>query len=91
MKQPYGIPYRCLLPLKTKNVMIAGRSASFSNIAASSCRLSRTMMQLGEATGVAAAIAVADNTDLRNVDAALIRQTMHQMIDLCPDPVFVED
>ncbi|MDA3923865.1 MAG: FAD-dependent oxidoreductase [Kiritimatiellae bacterium] len=88
MKQPYGIPYRCLLPLKTKNVMIAGRAASFSNIAASSCRLSRTMMQLGEAAGVASAISVADGSELRKVDAAVIRQTMQQMIDLCPAPVF---
>ena len=81
VEQPYGIPYRCLLPLKTKNLMIAGRAASFSALAASSCRLSRTMMQLGEAAGVAAYIATRDNISLREVDASEIRRLMHEHID----------
>ncbi len=88
MKQPYGIPYRCLLPLKTRNVMIVGRGASFSSIAASSCRLSRTMMQLGEAAGVAASLALEKNTPLRKVDAAEIRRVMQTKIDQAPAPVF---
>ena len=78
---PYGIPYRCLLPLRNKNLMIAGRAASFSALGASSCRLSRTMMQLGEAAGVAAFIACRDNISLREVDAAEIRRVMHEQID----------
>ncbi len=88
VKQPYGIPYRCLLPLNTKNVLIAGRGASFSSIAASSCRLSRTMMQLGEAAGVAASLAVKNNVALREVDAAEIRQVMQSQIDQAPAPIF---
>ena len=84
LKEEYGIPYRCLLPVKTENVLIAGRAASFSAIAASSCRLSRTMMQLGEAAGVAAHLAVTRGISLRNVDAAEIRQMMHDRIDGCP-------
>ncbi|QYY35657.1 FAD-dependent oxidoreductase [Ruficoccus sp. ZRK36] len=54
---PYGIPYRCLLPQEFDNMLVACRGASFSAIAASSCRLSRTMMQLGQAAGTAAALA----------------------------------
>jgi len=88
MKQPYGIPYRCLLPLRTKNVLIAGRAASFSSIAASSCRLSRTMMQLGEAAGVAASLAVKNNSSVRDVDAWDIRHVMQTQIDQAPAPVF---
>ena len=57
VKEPYGIPYRCLLPRGVNNLMVACRGASFSSIAASSCRLSRTMMQLGQAAGTAAFIA----------------------------------
>lgn len=52
---PYGIPLRCLLPTGTNNLLVAGRIAGFSCLAASSCRLSRTMMLLGEAAGRAAA------------------------------------
>ena len=60
LTQPYGIPFRCLLPQEFDNLAVACRGASFSSVAASSCRLSRTMMQLGQAAGTAAAIAVRD-------------------------------
>jgi uncharacterized protein YdhG (YjbR/CyaY superfamily) len=58
LAQPYGVPFRCLLPKEFDNVAVACRGASFSSVAASSCRLSRTMMQLGQAAGTAAALAV---------------------------------
>ncbi|HOR98565.1 MAG TPA: FAD-dependent oxidoreductase, partial [Kiritimatiellia bacterium] len=77
----YGIPYRCLLPLKTTNVLIAGRAASFSAIAASSCRLSRTMMQLGQAAGTAAHLSCSGNIPLREVQASEIRRVMAEHID----------
>lgn len=54
---PYGVPYRCLLPVELDNLVVACRGASFSAIAASSCRLSRTMLQLGQAAGNAVALA----------------------------------
>ncbi len=57
LNEPYGIPFRCLLPVGIDNLAIACRGASFSSVAASSCRLSRTMMQLGQAAGTAAALA----------------------------------
>ena len=82
LKGPYGIPFRCLLPLGTSNVMVTGRAASFSAIAASSCRLSRTMMQLGEAAGVAAHLAVKSGAPLRALDASEIRAVMAGKIDL---------
>lgn len=69
----YGVPYRCLLPRNTENVLIACRGASFSHIAASSCRLSRTMITLGQAAGVAAAMAVAEKAPLRSVDTKALR------------------
>jgi hypothetical protein len=86
LKGPYGIPYRCLLPLGTENVLVAGRAASFSAIAASSCRLSRTMMQLGQAAGTAAHLACAQGKPLRQVSADDIRRAMHEKIDRHPTP-----
>lgn len=53
----YGIPYRCLIPKGMHNLLVACRAAGFSSLAASSCRLSRTMMQLGQAAGTAVALA----------------------------------
>ena len=55
LEQPYGIPLRSLKPIGVGNLYVAGRIAGFDRDAASSCRLSRTMMKLGEAAGAAAA------------------------------------
>lgn len=63
----YGIPYRCLIPKGWYNVLVAGRCAGFSHIAASSCRLSRTMLALGRAAGLAAAEAAGQGRDVRLV------------------------
>ena len=57
VREPYGVPYRCLVPRGLGNVLVACRGAGFSSLAASSCRLSRTVMQLGQAAGTALALA----------------------------------
>ncbi len=46
------------------NLLIACRGAGFSSLAASSCRLSRTMLQLGQAAGIAVALAKELTLDL---------------------------
>ena len=66
LSQPYGIPLRSLKPLGVRNLYVAGRIAGFDAAAASSCRLSRTMMELGAAAGKAAAADAAG--ELRPVD-----------------------
>ena len=54
----YGIPYACLQTNEIDNMLVASKGASFSHIAASSCRLSRTIMDLGEAAGKACKTAI---------------------------------
>jgi hypothetical protein len=76
LREPYGVPYRCLLPKGINNLLVACRGASFSSIAASSCRLSRTMMALGHAAGVASALAKEKNLSLRDVPAKTLRETL---------------
>jgi hypothetical protein len=73
LAQPYGIPYACLLPQEYDNLIVPCRGASFSHIAAASCRLTRTMMQLGHAAGLAAAEAVAAGCDLPDIDPVRVR------------------
>ena len=48
---PWGVPMRCLQPVEIDNLLVASRGASFSSLAASACRLQRTMIELGEAAG----------------------------------------
>ena len=68
VNKPYGIPYEVMLPKEIKNLLVACRGAGFSHIAASSSRLSRTMMALGEAGGVASAMAIKENITLKNIN-----------------------
>ena len=78
LKQPYGVPYECLLPREYRNVAAACRGAGFTHIAASSCRLSRTMMQLGHAAGLAAAVATRNDSSLPDVHLGRVRQWLEE-------------
>ncbi|MBN1350295.1 FAD-dependent oxidoreductase [candidate division KSB1 bacterium] len=78
LDQPYGIPFRCLIPKDWRNLLVACRAAGFSSIAASSCRLTRTMMQLGQAAGTAAALAIRDNVALPEVDPHALREALRK-------------
>ena len=74
---PYGIPYRCLIPKGGwTNLLVACRGASFSHLAASSCRLSRTMIQLGHAAGLAAAQAVKTNSGVGDIDVSAVQREL---------------
>ncbi|MHC4444715.1 MAG: FAD-dependent oxidoreductase [Planctomycetota bacterium] len=80
---PYGVPYRCLTPRGVENLFIASRAASFSHIAASSCRLSRTIMTIGQAAGTAAAMAVKHHLTTRQVDIRELQASMQaQGVDI---------
>ena len=61
LKQPYDIPYRCLLPQGVDNLLVAGRPISADHVAHSSLRIQPTCYALGQAAGTAAAIAVRDS------------------------------
>jgi hypothetical protein len=78
LREPYGVPYRSLVPKGQRNLLIACRAASFSSIAASSCRLSRTMMQLGQAAGTAVALAKELKVDLPEVPALRLRASLRE-------------
>lgn len=65
----YGVPMGCLIAREYANLLAAGRCCGLSHIAAASCRLSRTMMDLGEAAG---ALAV-QGGDLREGRAEKVR------------------
>ena len=63
----YGISFRSLLPGKCENLLVASRGLGVSHIAASSCRLSRTIMTLGEIAGRAAGLCVKRRCSLRSL------------------------
>lgn len=79
LSEPYGVPFRCLLPAEVDNLAVACRGASLSSVAASSCRLSRTMMQFGQAVGTAVSLALAEGLDsLEDVSPTALRQSLQR-------------
>ena len=57
LKQPYEIPFRCLLPRGVDNLLVAGRPISADHVANSSLRIQPNCYALGQAAGTAAALA----------------------------------
>ena len=57
----YDIPYRCLVPEKLDNLLVAGRNLSSDVNAQSGSRLILACLNMGEAAGTAMAISLAEN------------------------------
>lgn len=70
---PYQIPLRTLLARDGENLMMAGRCFSSDQLALSSARASTSCAMMGQACGIAAAMAVAGGCALRDLDPADIR------------------
>lgn len=54
---PYGVPLRSLLPERIDNLLVVSQAASFDSVAAFSARVVPLQMALGEAAGIAVAVA----------------------------------
>jgi len=78
LAEPYGVPFRSLVPEGLQNVLIASMAAGFTPEAATSCRLSRTMMQLGQAAGTAVALAGRLSVRPREVPAAQLQDSLRE-------------
>jgi FAD dependent oxidoreductase len=61
------LPYRMLVPEKIDNLLIAGRCASMTHEGQSAARVSGACFAMGEAAGLAAALALSGNTRPRDL------------------------
>lgn len=80
--KPFEIPYRCLVPESLKGLLFAGRCISGTHEAHASYRVTGTCMAMGQAAGLAAALAVGrgvtpDAIDGRQLRAALESRGVH--------------
>lgn len=64
----YDIPYRCMVPGTTDNLLVAGRSISATHVAMSSMRVQATCYALGQAAGIAASLSLDGQSVMENVD-----------------------
>ncbi|MBR4444177.1 MAG: FAD-dependent oxidoreductase [Clostridia bacterium] len=69
----YSIPYRCLLPAGVDGLLLAGRNISGTHMAHSNYRVMPMCVAMGEAAGVAAALAALRGVDPKEVPAAAIQ------------------
>jgi hypothetical protein len=72
----YDIPYRSLLPLHVDGLLIAGRCISSEQQPYESHRAMIPIMAIGEAAGTAAALAARQAVQPRDLDVALLQQTL---------------
>ena len=72
----YYTPYRALLPVGVEQLLVAGRHYSATPQAQKVSREIPPCMAMGEAVGVAAALALDGGTTVRNVEAYRIQQQM---------------
>jgi hypothetical protein len=72
----YRIPYRCLLPKKISNLLVAGRPISATHEAHASLRVMGTGMATGQAAGIAAGLCIEKNGDPRDVPAVEIQKVL---------------
>lgn len=70
----YTIPYGCLLPERKENLLLCGRNISGTHMAHSNFRAMPICVGIGEAAGVAAALAVKSGLSLGDVNPAEIRE-----------------
>jgi glycine/D-amino acid oxidase-like deaminating enzyme len=75
--RPYQVPYRCLLPLEADNLLLAGRCISGDHAAHSSYRVTGNAVGIGEAAGLAAAIALASGKPPAGIDVPAYIRRLH--------------
>lgn len=68
----YTIPFRCLIPRKIENLLFAGRLICADPVAFASVRGMPQCMAMGQATGVAAALALEAGTTVQAADRAAL-------------------
>ncbi len=71
---PYQIPLRSLIARDGNNLLMAGRCFSCDQLALSSARVSTTGAMMGQAAGIAAALALEKGCDVRDLDATAVQE-----------------
>jgi hypothetical protein len=76
--ESYDIPLRCLIPLNTRNMLVAGRCISGDHEAHSSYRVMPVSMATGHAAGVCAAMASQKGADPADIDPSGVQAELRK-------------
>lgn len=72
----YEVPYRCLVPLKVDNLLVAGRCVSATHEALGAIRVMPCCFGMGEAAGAAAALSLEKGVLPRKLDTNLLQKSL---------------
>jgi len=79
MKSGHAYPYRSLLPRGIENLLVAGRCGSTTQLGQAAGKSMGNMMDLGQAAGVAAALASSEKVTPRQLDVKKIQNRLISM------------
>jgi hypothetical protein len=85
-RETHGIPYRCLTPAGLRNVLVAGPSISAEQMVQGSVRVMPCCLAMGEAAGLAAALAVKESGEVRKVDIEQLQDRLREYGAYLPAP-----
>ncbi len=74
----FGVPYGCLVPEGTDNLLVAGRALSADAVAGSATRMIPCCIAFGEAAGAAAAMAHKENVAPCAIDVQRLRKLLQK-------------
>lgn len=72
----YGLPLSSMIAKGIDNLLLVGKNFSATHIAMGACRVQPIVSSAGEGTGAAAAMAVKNNTNIRNIDIRALQKTL---------------
>jgi glycine/D-amino acid oxidase-like deaminating enzyme len=73
----YEIPYGCIVPADVDNLLVAGRPISVDHAIHSSMRVMPPVVSIGQAAGMAAAMAVEQGCLPPELDGCAVRERLH--------------
>lgn len=76
LRRPYNVPFRCLVPQGSVNVVTAGRCLSADGPGFGSVRVMATCMAMGQGAGTAASLAVRHGMTMSDVDFDMLRTAL---------------
>ena len=78
ISKPFGIPYGCLVPRDMNGLLLSGRTISVDTETYASVRVMGPCIAVGEATGEAAAMAIDQDCEVRDVNVQELRERLRQ-------------
>lgn len=76
--EPFGIPFGCLVPKTIDGLLLSGRTISIDTETYASARVMGPCIAVGEACGEAAALAIEEKSEIRDINIKTLRSRLRE-------------